>query len=332
VDVLVNVLRKTRERGSSLAETFPRLEILLDAVKQEMRRNAERSAAVARTVGHVHREYGQIPFTSAFMHGCVERARDLTVRAEYNFPSMNLGCGFPNFVNSVAAIRHLVYRERMCTLDALFDAMAADFEGAEGLRAAAARAPKFGNDDDEADDLIPVLEQMHAEAIAGLKGPRNEGRFITTGVDGGGHITQGRALMATPDGRRGGAPLAPGMGAAQGTDRRGLTALLNSVQRLDSQGHWFGGYTVNLRVMPEVLESKTARTKLMAALRTYFMGRGLNLHMNCVSSEMLRSAQRSPENYRDLIVRVSGFNDYFVMLSPEVQAEIINRTEQRVEQ
>jgi formate C-acetyltransferase len=84
--------------------------------------------------------------------------------------------------------------------------------------------------------------------------------------------------------------------------------------------------------MPEVLESKTARTKLMAALRTYFMGRGLNLHMNCVSSEMLRSAQRSPENYRDLIVRVSGFNDYFVMLSPEVQAEIINRTEQRVEQ
>lgn len=331
VGALVQMLRAGRDSGRSLSEQFPTFDDLLDGLRKTMRANAESSAAVARAVGHVHKQFGQIPFTSAFMHGCIERARDLTVRAEHNFPSMNLGGGFANFVNSVAAIRHLVYRQRACDLDTLLAAMEADFQGHEELLAAARAAPKFGNDDDDADDLIPVLEGIHADAIAGLKGPRNHGRFIASGIDGGGHVTAGQALMATPDGRLAGAPLAPGMAAAQGTDRSGLTALLNTVQKLDSQNHWFGGYTLNIRLMPDVLEGRESREKLMALLRAYFMGKGLNLHMNCVSADMLRDAQEHPENYRDLLVRVSGYSDYFVTLSPEFQEDMINRTEQRAE-
>ncbi len=328
VQALMQTLHAARAAGSPLGEQFPALDDLLAGLARTMRHNAERSATVARAVGSVHEQFGQIPFTSALMHECIERARDLTVRAEYNFPSMNLGGGFSNFVNSAAAIREVVYEDGVCDLDTLFEALCSNFEGHEQLRAAVQRAPKFGNDDPRADDLIPVLEGIHAEAIAGLAGPRNGGRFIASGIDGGGHINAGRDLMATPDGRLAGEPLAPGMAAAHGTDRSGLTALLNTVQKLDGSGHWHGGYTLNIRMLPDAFRTPDSRAKLIAALKTYFMGGGLNLHVNCVSAEMLRDAQEHPDKYRDLLVRVSGYSDHFTRLSPEFQAEIIARTEQ----
>ena len=331
VAALVQLLREGRRDGQSLAAKFPTFDAFLDGLKEKMRANAERSAAVSRAVGHAQAQYGQIPFASALMHGCIERARDLTTRAEYNFPSMNFAVGFAVFVNSLSAIRHLAYRDRRCDLDALFDAMEADFQGHEDLLAACRRAPKFANDDPQADDLGPILERLHAAAIAGLKGPRNGGRFITSGIDGGGHITAGRNMMATPDGRRAGQPLSPGMGPARGTERNGLTAVLNSVTKLDAEHYWHGGYTVNLRMTPDVFRSAASRAKLMALMRAYFLRKGLNLHINCVSAETLRDALKDPQSYRDLVVRVSGYNDYFTMLSPHVQEEIIRRTEHGLE-
>ncbi|MCX7015079.1 MAG: hypothetical protein NTW86_21430 [Candidatus Sumerlaeota bacterium] len=327
IAVLVQVLRRKRSNGKSLDQAFPTFEDLLAAVRKQMRANAEHSASVNRAVGHIHRQFGQIPFTSAFMHGCIERARDLTVRCQYNFPSMNLGGGgFPNFVNSLAAIRQAVYRDHALTLGRVVEAIEADFQGFEDVRAVLAREPKFGNDDDRVDDLLPVVEQMHAEAIAGLKGPRNDGRYIATGTVATGHIDQGRQLIATPDGRHAGRPMAAGMNAAPDTDRNGLTALLNSVQKLNSTGHWFGGYILNFNILPDVLASEKSREKLMMALESYFMRKGLNLQMNCVSADMLRDAQHHPEDYRSLMVRISGYNDYFTMLDPGIQEEIIGRT------
>ncbi|OPZ13241.1 MAG: Benzylsuccinate synthase alpha subunit [candidate division BRC1 bacterium ADurb.BinA364] len=328
ISTLMQLLRQNRAGGKTLAGQFPRFDDLLDGLARKMRANAEAQAAIARDVGSVQAQFGQIPFTSAFMHGCIERARDLTVRAEYNFPNMNMGGGYSNFVNSMAAIRQLVYRDRVCDLDELFEAMQANFEGHERLLAAARRAPKFGNDDEDADDLIPVLERIHADAIDGLEGPRNRGRFITSGIDGASHMGAGANLMATPDGRLAGKPLAPGMSAAQGSTRNGLTALLNTVQKLDSQNHWFGGYTLNLRVTPDLLKGADSRKKMMDLLRVYFMGKGLNLHLNCVSTAMLREAQLHPEEHRDLVVRVSGYSEYFGNLSPEFQEEIISRAEE----
>jgi formate C-acetyltransferase len=329
VSCLIQALRGNRGGGKSLSRLFPTFDDLLDGLARKMRANAESQAAISRDVGSVQEKFGQIPFTSAFMHGCLERSRDLTVRADYNFPSMNMGAGYSNFVDSMAAIRQIVYRDRKCDLDQLFEAMQADFSGHERLLAATRRAPKFGNDDDGADDLIPVLERIHAEAIAGLEGPRNRGRFITTGIDGANHMAAGRALMATPDGRLAGQPLAPGMAAGQGVSRSGLTALLNTVMKLDSQNHWFGGYTLNIRVTPDLLKAPESREKLMDLLRVYFMGKGLNLHLNCVSTEMLREAQQHPEEHRDLVVRVAGYSEYFGNLSSEFQEEIISRTEER---
>jgi len=332
IAALVQLLRGVRRDGRSLAETFPTFEGLLEGLKRRLRFNAEQSAAVSRAVGHIHTQCGQIPFASSLMRGCLERARDLTVRAEYNFPSMNFGVGFGVFVNSLAAIRQVVYREGHCDLDALFDAMEADFEGHEALRALCQRAPKFGEDDADADDLGPVLERLHAEAIAGLKGPRNNGRFITTGIDGGGHISSGRNLMATPDGRLSGMPLSPGVSPAAGTGRKGLTAVLNSVAKLDAIHYWHGGYTVNLRTTPDLFATPSSREKLMALMRTWFLKKGLHLHFNCASVEQLREAQARPEEYSDLVVRISGYNDYFTRLGPGVQEEIIRRAEYGAEQ
>ncbi|HJN15174.1 MAG TPA: pyruvate formate lyase family protein, partial [Armatimonadota bacterium] len=146
VHALMQTLWGPRNSGERLSETYPTFDAFLATLGESMRRNAERSAAVAREIGQMHERHGQIPFTSALMSGCIERARDLTVRADYNFPSMNMPGGFANFVNSVASIRRLVYQEQTCDLDTLMDAMAEDFDGYEELRAEARRAPKFGND------------------------------------------------------------------------------------------------------------------------------------------------------------------------------------------
>lgn len=329
VSTLTQMLRQnSRGEGKALSRLFPTFDDLVEGLGKKMRANAEAQALQSREVGAMQAKFGQIPFTSAFMHGCIDRARDLTVRAEYNFPNMNMGAGYSNFVSSMAAIRKLVYRDQLCDLDELFAAMDANFEGYEDLLAAARRAPKFGNDDNDADGLIPVLEQLHADAIAGLEGPRNRGRFITSGIDGANHMAAGAHLMATPDGRLKGQPLSPGMSAGQGVNQKGLTALLNTVQKLDSQNHWFGGYTINIRVTPDMLKTADSRDKMRALLRVHFMGKALNLHLNCVSTETLREAQEHPEQYRDLVVRVAGYSEHFGKLSREFQDEIISRNEE----
>jgi formate C-acetyltransferase len=144
-----------------------------------------------------------------------------------------------------------------------------------------------------------------------------------------GAVKQGLVTPATPDGRLAGTPLASSMAASVGCERNGPTAVLNSVCKLNSAKSWQCGYQVNIRFHAGMIEDGRERDKLRAMLNVYFAKGGEELQINVVSSETLRAAQKSPEQYRDLVVRVAGFSEFFVNLTPEMQEDIIARAEHR---
>jgi formate C-acetyltransferase len=157
--------------------------------------------------------------------------------------------------------------------------------------------------------------------------PRGGTKFGNTHITKGAAALTGRVTPATPDGRLAGTPLASSVAASAGAERSGPTALLNSVCKLDPARSWQSGYQVNVRFQNAMLSEKASRDKIRAMLNVYFAKGGQELQINAVDTEMLRAAQKNPEQYRDLIVRVAGYSDYFCDLSEALQEEIIARTE-----
>ena len=138
------------------------------------------------------------------------------------------------------------------------------------------------------------------------------------------HVYFGSKLGATPDGRKAGAPLSEGISPVQGADRRGPTAVLKSAGKIDHLRT--GGTLLNQKFLPHILADETGIDRLAQLVRTYFRMDGHHIQFNVVDAETLRKAQQTPDAYRDLIVRVAGYSDYFVDLTPELQEEIIQRT------
>ena len=140
----------------------------------------------------------------------------------------------------------------------------------------------------------------------------------------------GQVTPATPDGRLAGTPLAGSVAASSGAERQGPTATLNSILKLDAAHSWQGGYNVNMRFQRHVLADPGSRAKVAAMLASYFKRGGQEMQINSVDTSTLREAQKHPEQYRDLVVRVAGFRDFFVNLTQDLQEEIIARTEHEV--
>jgi formate C-acetyltransferase len=271
-------------------------------------------------------EFGQTPLTSCFFQGCIERGKDMILGTKYNL----LTCGgifFANAVDCLAAIREVVYEKREATLTEVAAACKANFKGYERLRAKLLAAPKHGNDDPRLDDIIHTVERLRDEPMKRIcRDPRDGSRF------GNGHVVRSSAVRtglttpATPDGRLAGTPLATSVAAAVGCEKSGPTAVLNSVCKLNGPKSWQHGYQANLRFQGNMLSDRVNRSKVRAMLNVYFQKGGMELQINAVDSEMLRAAQKNPEQYRDLVVRIAGFSEFFVNLTPEMQEEIINRT------
>ena len=142
-----------------------------------------------------------------------------------------------------------------------------------------------------------------------------------------GAVTQGRVTGATPDGRLAGTPLAGSVAAAAGCETSGPTAVLNSILQMDPVRSWQCGYDVNLRLAHPMLAAAAGRDRVRAMLNSYFERGGQEMQINCVDTATLRAAQDRPEEYRDLVVRVAGFSEFFTKLDPDIQADVIARTE-----
>ncbi|MBM4091996.1 MAG: hypothetical protein FJ276_21575 [Planctomycetes bacterium] len=273
--------------------------------------------------------WGKTPLTSCFFDGCIEHARDMAEGTKYNFLSCG-GIAFANAVDCLAAIREVVYEKRMATLEEVATACTANFAGHERLRARLRAAPKHGNDDPRLDDIVALVERMRDEPLKEIcRDPRDGSSFGNSHVVRSGAVRGGLTTPATPDGRLAGTPLASSVAASAGCEQTGPTAVLNSVCKLNSSESWQCGYQVNIRFHAGMITDLAARDKLRTMLNVYFNQGGQELQINVVSSETLRAAQKNPEQYQDLVVRVAGFSEFFVRLTPDLQQDIIERMEHR---
>lgn len=298
-----------------------------DAVAAYMRSALERTYENGMKDLQAQMRWGQTPLTSCFFDGCVDKAQDMTAGTKYNILSCG-GIAFANAVDALAAIRQVVYEKREATLDEVAVACSANFEGHERLRAKLLAAPKHGNDDPQLDDIIRRVERMRDEPIQEIcKDPRDGSPFGSSHVVRSGAVKTGLVTPATPDGRLKGTPLASSVAASVGCERSGPTALLNSIAKLDGTKSWQCGYQANIRFHSGMISDPDQRAKLRAMLNVYFQNGGQELQINVVDTATLRKAQKNPEAYRDLVVRVAGFSEFFVNLTPEMQEDIIARTE-----
>jgi formate C-acetyltransferase len=256
---------------------------------------------------------------------CVEKGVDYNAGgARYNNTFIQ-AVGIGSVTDSLAAMQQVVYDDRTLTLAELVSILESDFEGGEPLRQRLVhRMPKFGNDDDRADRLMVRTFDALLELIDGRPDARG-GKYRLEMLPTTSHVYFGSVTGATPDGRRAGQPLSEGISPVQGADRLGPTAVLRSAAKMDHVKT--GGTLLNMKFTPSLLEGEDGIQTLGHLVRGYFRLDGHHMQFNVVRAETLREAQRSPEEHRDLIVRVAGYSDYFCDLSAELQEEIIARTE-----
>jgi formate C-acetyltransferase len=280
--------------------------------------------------GEEQKRSGHCPLMSSLLDDCLAQRRDLVWGGtRYNLPGIAI-YGPSNVYDGLMAIQRCVCEEERLTWAELHQALVDDYQGHERVRQMLAHsAPRFGNGAPEVDALANRVNDVHADFCWKQVDSRN-GRYTCGVWPVNGHVHAGHWVGATPDGRHSGAPLVDGVGACQGADRNGPTALLQSVARLDNVKNWPAGNTCNVKFSPGSVRAGDG-VQRMADLTTTFMRLGgQELQINVVDASTLRAAQADPQAHADLIVRVAGYSAYFTQLGRDVQEEIISRTEQRV--
>jgi len=265
------------------------------------------------------------PFLSILIDDCIEKGKDYNAGgARYNTTYIQ-GVGIGTLTDSLSAIKHHVFQEKTITMDQLLGALRGNFDGQEVLRQILLnKTPRYGNDDERADELMRRAFEAFFRAVEGRPAPRG-GTYHINMLPTTCHIYFGQVTGATPDGRLAGRPLSEGISPVQGADRAGPTAVIKSVAKMDHAKT--GGTLLNMKFSPQVLEGEEGIKKFSRLIRTYFALGGHHVQFNVVSAEVLREAQQKPEEYRGLLVRVAGYSDYFCDLSRTLQDEIISRTE-----
>ena len=304
---------------------FGSFEELFGAFKKQLNYFVNIKITGNNIIERLYAELLPVPFLSLFIDDCVAKGKDYNDGgARYNTNYVQ-GVGLGTMTDSLAAIKYNVFDNEHVTMGQLLEALESDFRAHETLRQRLVnRTPKYGNDDDYADQIMKETFEAYYDAIDGrpnTKGGCYRVNLLPTTV----HVYFGKLVGATPDGRKASEPLSEGVSPVQGADRKGPTAVIKSVAKIDHART--GGTLLNQKFSPQLLADEEGLDKLASLIRTYFKLDGHHIQFNVVSSEMLRDAQKHPEKYRDLIVRVAGYSDYFVDLNIELQNEIIKRTE-----
>jgi len=273
-------------------------------------------------------EFTPTIYESALIDGCIEKG---ICREEggayYNFNNGGAVLASTDVGDSLTAIKKLVFEDKKITMSDLCDALDHNFEGYEQLHQMLLNMPKFGNNNDFADEQIAwVLHQWMIEfnKVKNLRG----GKGCPGGSVMGSYVPQGKMVGALPSGRLAGEPLVDASSPSRGKDLEGPTAVLNSMGRIDHV-EILGGVTFNLRIDPSVFKDGDMQ-RMAALVRSFIDKKIFHMQVNVVSSDTLRAAQKEPENYRDLVVKVAGYNAFFTQLTKDLQDTIIARTEHRL--
>ncbi len=267
-----------------------------------------------------------LPLLSATLAGCMESGKDCQAGGALYNSTGNSCIGLGNVADSLNIIDYCCFREHLCTTRELYDALMNNWEGYEELRQKInGIVPRYGNGDKEADKYVDFTASTYANAINSATGPRGNhfaaGCYPVTA-----NVLFGYMTWATPDGRKSGEPLTDGISNVQGMDKNGPVSFLNSVLNFD-QSLYGNGTLCNMKFHPTALKGADGLMKLRSIMETYFEEGGMELQLNIVSSDTLRDAQKHPENYKDLVVRVAGFSAYFVEVYKDCQDDLIRRTE-----
>ena len=298
---------------------------LFAAFRRQLRHFIEIKVRGNQLIEQMYAALMPAPFLSVITDDCIRQGRDYNAGgARYNHTFIQF-VGIGSLTDSLAALKQFVFDEQGLSLEEFGRALDLNFEQHEVLRQRCVnRAPKYGNDDEFADALMvqafnAILAEV--EGRPNSKGGKYQVEMLPTTC----HVYFGSVTGAMPDGRQAGLPLSEGISPVQGADRRGPTAVIKSAAKMDQLKT--GGTLLNMKFTPSLLADDEGLDKLCHLVRSYFRLDGHHVQFNVVRAETLRQAQAEPEGFRDLIVRVAGYSDYFCDLSPALQEEIIARTE-----
>ncbi|MBN1759195.1 MAG: hypothetical protein JW863_12795 [Chitinispirillaceae bacterium] len=311
---------------SGAVDSFQTFDEFLGAIDKQMSYSLSLLRKGVETRDDVFATQLSSPFISAFTPSAVRKKKDTTAGGDqYQIEFVLLGTSVANFIDSLFAIKKLVFEEKVFTLSELVAAIDNNYSGYEEIhRKILTCRPKWGNGDPEIDGFAREIIKMLTDKINSVR--CSNGRLFVSSIGGGmTHTLAGRFGMATPDGRKAGRPYASGC-SPYNVESNGPTGVLRSISSLDLEQ--LMECTVNLKLHPSMIgKNSETREKWIALIKTYFKLGGMQLQPTVISSNDLKAAQKNPVDYKDLVVKVGGFSVYFTEIGWELQNEIISRTE-----
>jgi trans-4-hydroxy-L-proline dehydratase len=307
------------------AADYKSFEELMEAFKLQVSYFADIKIRGNNVIEKTFANWLPVPFLSLLVEDCIASAKDYNCGgARYNTTYIQ-GVGLGSITDMLASIRYNIYDTGKYRWDEIIKALETDFEGHEEIRHDLIyESPKYGNDDDYADTIAVAVFEIYYDAVNGKPSSRggvHRINMLPTTC----HVYFGSVIGATPDGRKAGKPLSEGISPSQGVDKNGPTSVIKSASKIDHLRT--GGTLLNQKFSPQFFEDEDSYDCLTALIRSYFSLDGHHIQFNVVNAATLREAKKHPELYRDLIVRVAGYSDYFNDLGEDLQEEIINRTE-----
>ncbi len=298
---------------------------LLAAFKAQVEHFVRIKITGSNVIENIFMEHMPTPFLSLIIDDCVARGMDyIQGGSRYNTNYIQ-GVGVGTMTDALTALKKHVFEDKSISLPAFVAALESNFENNdELLYKLLYKTPKYGNDDEVADEQLVDVFNIYYDAVKGHKSPRGAEyriNLLPTTC----HVYFGSVMHASADGRKAGLPVSEGISPVQGSDRNGPTSVLKSAAKIDHLHT--GGTLLNQKFSPNFFEDDTAIRKVSGLVRSYFRMNGHHIQFNVVNASTLRDAQKHPEKYRNLIVRVAGYSDYFNDLGLDLQNEIIERTE-----
>lgn len=324
VNVLTGVCEGLQTGNISELRT---MDDVINAVKKQMEYGAAKYVALFKNENERYNKinYSQ-PYLSCYCNDCIEKGLDINDGGA-RYPSVHgAGCmGIATVADSLAAIEKVVFNDKIVSLETLNKALHANFVGYEELHRQLLDSPKYGNNDNFVDKYAVWFVDVHEEIFSKYR-TWDGGAFYTAIASNVSNIPAGAEIAATPDGRLSRAPVSDAASPMHGMDTNGPTAVINSISKPDYT-KVACGTVLNQKYSPSMFSDLNNRDKLKALIKTYFIKGGQEIQINSVSREILYAAQQNPHDYRNLVVRVSGFSAVYVNLDMKVQNDILMRTE-----
>ena len=308
------------------AKDFKSYEELYDAYKKQIEYLVDIKIEGSNIIEKIYAEYMPAPFLSIITNDCISKGKDYNAGgARYNTNYLQ-GVGIGTITDSLSAIKYNVFDEQKFTMEELIEAMEHNYEGYERIaNLVRNKTPKYGNDDDYADGIMKDVFNFYQKTVTGrpnMKGGTYRVNMLPTTC----HVYFGEVMNASPNGRLAQKPVSEGISPEKGADVNGPTAVIKSCAKMDHLRT--GGTLLNQKFTPSVVAGEEGLTHMADLVRAYFNMDGHHIQFNVIDKETLIQAQKNPDEYKDLIVRVAGYSDHFRNLSKALQDEIIERTEQ----